>query len=172
MVLSVILSLLFFFPSPKPPVEPVSPKPGVSIKPDKPEAKKTLPPPAPPQASVTTRVPETSPVLETPPASETTPVPETKPLSLKLKGVEETWVRIQVDDQPEREMTFKRGDVTSHQATTRIHLLVGNAGGLDVTLNGKLIEKFGKSGEVVTVTVTPQGVETKPSEKTSPAKEE
>jgi cytoskeleton protein RodZ len=116
--------------------------------------------------------------LETPPAPEPTPVPEvasvseTKPISLKLKAVEETWVRIQVDDQPEREMTFKPGDVTSHQAMTRIHLMVGNAGGLDVTLNGRLIEKFGKSGEVVTSTITLQGVETKPFEKTKPTKEE
>jgi hypothetical protein len=39
--------------------------------------------------------------------------------------------------------------------------MVGNAGGLDVTLNGRLIEKFGKSGEVVTSTITLQGVETK-----------
>ena len=174
-VVSVILSLLFLFPPSKPPVETVSPKPGVSIKP---EAKKKLPPSVPPQASVTTRVPETPPPLETPPAPEPTPVPEvapvpkTKPLSLKLKAVEETWVRIQVDDTPEREMTFKPGDVTSHQAMTRIHLLVGNAGGLDVTLNGRLIEKFGKSGEVVTAIITPQGVETKLSEMTKPTKEE
>ena len=174
-VVSGILSLLFLFPPSKPPVEPVSPKPGVSIKP---EAKKKLPPSVPPQASVTTRDPETPPPLETPPAPEPTPVPEvapvpeTKPLSLKLKAVEETWVRIQVDDRPEREMTFKPGDVTSHQAMTRIHLLVGNAGGLDATLNGRLIEKFGKSGEVVTSIITLQGVETKPFEKTKPAKEE
>jgi cytoskeleton protein RodZ len=173
-VLSVILSLLLFSPSPKPPVEPVSPTPEVSIKP---EAKKTLPPSAPPQGSVTTRVP-VAPPLETSPAPERTSVPEvaavseTKPLSLKLKGVEETWVRIQVDDQPAREMTFKPGDVTSHQAMTRIHLMVGNAGGLDVTLNGRLIEKFGKSGEVVTSTITLQGVETKPYEKTKPTNEE
>jgi cytoskeleton protein RodZ len=173
-VVSVIFSLLFFSPSPKPPVEPVSPTPDVSIKP---EEKKKLPPPAPPQGSVTTRVPGTPP-LETSPAPERTSVPEvapgseTKPLSLKLKGVEETWVRIQVDDQPAREMTFKPGDVTSHEAMTRIHLMVGNAGGLDVTLNGRLIEKFGKSGEVVTSTITLQGVETKPYEKTKPTNEE
>jgi cytoskeleton protein RodZ len=173
-VLSVILSLLFFSPSPKPPVEPLSPTPEVSFKP---EAEKKLPPSAPPQGSATTRVPGPPP-LETSSAPGRIPVPEvapgseTKPLSLKLKGVEETWVRIQVDDQPAREMTFKPGDVTSHQAATRIHLMVGNAGGLDVTLNGKLIEKFGKSGEVVTSTITLQGVETKPYEKTKPTNEE
>ena len=173
-VVSVILSLLFLLPRSKPPVEPVSPIPEVSIKP---EAKIKLPPSVPPQASVTTHVPETRP-LETPSGSEPTavpevaPFPETKPLSLQLKAVEETWVRIQVDDQPAREMSFKPGDVTSHQAMTRIYLMIGNAGGLDVTLNGRGIEKFGKSGEVVTSTITLQGVETKPYEKTKPTEEE
>jgi hypothetical protein len=48
---------------------------------------------------------------------------------------------------------------------------LGNAGGLDLVLNGKPLGKPGRSGEVLTLTVTPQGMEVKRSEKASPPKE-
>ena len=73
---------------------------------------------------------------------------------------------LQVDDQSEKEMTFKPGDGISVQATNRIRMKLGNAGGVDLILNGKPLGKFGKSGEVVTLVLTPQGVEVKASEKT------
>jgi hypothetical protein len=38
---------------------------------------------------------------------------------------------------------------------------VGNAGGLDLIFNERPLERFGKSGEVVTLIVTFQGVEKK-----------
>ncbi len=38
-------------------------------------------------------------------------------------------------------------------------------GGLDLTLNGETLKRLGDSGEVVTVTVTPQGTEVKPYKK-------
>ena len=94
--------------------------------------------------------------------------PEEKPFSLQLKAVEETWVRIQINDQPQHEMTLRPGESTSHQAQKRIYLLVGNAGGLDIVFNGKTLGKFGKSGEVVNLIFTPQGVEKQPLEKPKP----
>ena len=107
----------------------------------------------------------------TPPSPQiagTTLVPEEEPLSLQLKAVEETWIRIQVNDQPEHEMTLKPGEATSHRALKRINLKVGNAGGLDLIFNGRPLERFGRSGEVVTLTFTPQGVEAQRHEKPTP----
>jgi hypothetical protein len=46
--------------------------------------------------------------------------------------------------------------------------LVGNAGGLDIIFKGKSLGRFGKSGEVVNLIFTPQGVETKRLEKPKP----
>lgn len=89
------------------------------------------------------------------------PTVEGKPFSLELKAIEETWVQIQVNGQSQTEALFKPGEGSSYQATNRIELLIGNAGGLDMVFNGRMMERFGKSGEVVTLVFTPQGVERK-----------
>lgn len=114
----------------------------------------------------------THPVPPALPATPLVPKPEIKkePLSLQLKAVEETWVSVQVNSQPEKQMTFKPGEGVSYQATDRIRILIGNAGGLNLIYNGKPLERFGKSGEVVTVTFSSQGVETKRPEKSPPPK--
>ncbi len=152
--------IIFYFFSPyssKPPIEPVREKPVVEPTP------LIAPSPA---GTATVRAPEGKPAPEgkkplpsSPPITETTTVQEKKPLSLQLKAVEVTWVSLQVDEQPEKEMTFQPGEGFSVQASNRIHMILGNAGGLDVVLNGKPLEKFGRSGEVVTLSFTPQGAE-------------
>lgn len=90
---------------------------------------------------------------------------EKKKLSLQIKAAEETWVSLAPDDQPQKEMTFKPGDGLSIQASHQIRMRLGNAGGVDLILNGRPMGKFGKSGEVLTLVITPQGIEVKASEK-------
>jgi cytoskeleton protein RodZ len=156
---------LFYFFSPyssKPPIEPL---PERSL-----EGKPSVAPSSP--AAATTHAPEDKPhVEEKKPLSSSPPVPATisaqekKVLSLQLRAAEETWVSLQVDEQPEKEMTFKPGDGVSVQASNRIRMKIGNAGGLDSVLNGRPLGKFGKSGEVVTLVITSQGVEVNPVRK-------
>jgi transcriptional regulator with XRE-family HTH domain len=136
----IVTYFLFLRPS-KPPVEPIS---------EQPKVEKILPPPAPPQ------------IAGTPSA------PEEQPFSIQLKAVEETWLRIQVNGQPEHEMTLKPGETTFHLALKRVQLVVGNAGGLDIVFRGKSLERFGKPGEVLTLIFTPEGVEVKRPEKPKP----
>ena len=100
--------------------------------------------------------------------TELSPVAEKKPFSLQIKAVEETWVSLQVDDQSGKEMTFKPGEGISVQASNRIRIIIGNAGGLDLVLNGKPLEKLGKQGEVLTLLFTSQGVEVKRHKKPKP----
>jgi hypothetical protein len=145
-IVASLIIFYFFFPySSNPPIEPVPEKPVV-------EEKKPLTP--------------------SPPVTATTSVPEKKPFFLQLKAVGETWVSLQVDGQPVQEMTLKPGEGISVQASNRIRVILGNAGGLDLILNGKPLEKFGKSGEVLTLIFTPQGVEVRHPEKPKPPKEE
>jgi cytoskeleton protein RodZ len=133
-----LIALYFFLYLSKPAVESISVKP---------KTEEPLPSPPPPQTAGTTSV------------------PEKEPLSLQLKAVEKTWMRIQVDGQPEQEMILKPGEGGSHLGAKQIRLLVGNAGGLDLVFNGRPLERFGKSGEVVTLTFTLQGVEANRHEK-------
>ena len=167
-VVGVIVAsfIIFYFFSPYSSKPPIGPLPERSV-----EGKPSIVPS--PPAAATTRTPEEKPVVEakkplTPssPVTATTSVQEKKALSLQLKAAEETWVSLQVDDQPEREMTFKPGEGGSVQASNRIRMKLGNAGGLDLILNGRPLGKFGKSGEVVALVITSQGVEVKASEKT------
>ena len=112
---------------------------------------------------------EVLPVIPTTQTMEVSPAVEGKPFSLELKAIEETWVQIQVNGQSQAEAFFKPGEGSSYQATNRIELLIGNAGGLDMVFNGRMMERFGESGEVITLVFTPQGVERKrPEERKSP----
>ncbi len=70
-----------------------------------------------------------------------------------------------------REATFQPGEGYTYRAGRRIELILGNAGGLDVTFNEKRLERIGKPGEVVTVTFTPQGVAIKRREPDKPSEE-
>jgi len=92
---------------------------------------------------------------------EVSPGVEGKPFSLDLKALEETWIQIKVNSQLPTEALFKVGERGSYRANDRIELLIGNAGGLDIIFNGKLLERFGRSGEVVKLVFTSQGVERK-----------
>ena len=167
-VASLIVFYLFFpYPS-KLPIKPIPEKPF----PEKPIIEEKLPITPSPPVVATTPVPGKKPVVEEKlplapslPVPATTSVPEKKTFSLQLKAVEETWVSLQVDDQSEKEMTFKAGEGISVHASNRIRIIIGNAGGLDLILNGKPLDKFGKPGEVLTLLFTSQGVEVKRSEK-------
>jgi transcriptional regulator with XRE-family HTH domain len=140
-VVGFVVLYLLLSPS-QPPVVPLPPEP---------EAKKTIPQP--------------------PPVSEKSSALEEKAISLDLKAVERTWVAIQIDGQPVREATFQPGESFTYRAAKRIELVLGNAGGLDMAFNERRLEKFGKSGEVVTVIFTPQGVETTHRELLKPTQE-
>lgn len=142
-IVGFIVLYLLLSPS-QPPVVPLPPKP---------EPQKTIPPPP------------------LPPVSEKPSVLEEKGISLAVKAVERTWVAIQIDGQTVREATFQPGENFTYRATKRIELVLGNAGGLDIVFNERRLEKFGKSGEVVTVIFTPQGVETKHREPAEPSEE-
>jgi cytoskeleton protein RodZ len=158
-----LIIFYFFWPYPsKPPVEHL-PEKAVS------EEKPPLPS-SPPPVTVAAPVQQEKPVGEVEPphapsVAATSFVLEKKPFSLKLKAVEEAWVSLQVDDESQREMTFKPGEGISVQASNRVRMIIGNAGGTELIFNGKALERFGKSGEVVTLTLTSQGMEVKHHEK-------
>jgi cytoskeleton protein RodZ len=173
-VLGLILAYLYYLqpsqPTPPKPQESVSPKPEEPA-PAQPETSTTIPPA--PSGSPVSASPVPSSIPSTPISS--APVPpsvaatvsakEQKPLSLQLKAVEKTWLTLQLDNEPEKEMMLQPGETLSYQAADRIQLYVGNAGGLDLVFNGKNQGRFGKSGEVVTITFTPQGADVKRYEK-------
>ncbi|MBL7178810.1 MAG: RodZ domain-containing protein [Pseudomonadota bacterium] len=75
-------------------------------------------------------------------------------LLLKVVVVEDTWMRIIIDGQSTKEYSLKPGDLLELEASSGYNLLIGNAAGVQLTLNGKPVEKFlEKSGQVVTIQI-------------------
>jgi hypothetical protein len=72
---------------------------------------------------------------------------------LKIVGVDKTWLKIEIDGQSAREYSLKSGDLLELEASSGYNLLIGNAAGVQVTLNGKPVEILGKSGQVVNLQI-------------------
>ena len=76
-----------------------------------------------------------------------------KKFVLQISALEETWVKIIVDNQEPKEYNLRAGDKLEEEATAGYNLLIGNAGGLELTLNGEAVIISGKSGEVVNIQI-------------------
>ena len=70
-------------------------------------------------------------------------------LQLTIEAVERGWVLADIDGIEFREVLLQPGDKISWAAKERFSLNLGNAGGVKVYFNGKLLEPFGPSGAVV-----------------------
>lgn len=91
-------------------------------------------------------------MAESPPTSSgVSPVsPETAPaIALLVDTVERTWVRVSVDRNPPFEVMLHPGERVIWKGSERIHLRIGNAGGIRITYNGTPLGDLGRSGEVV-----------------------
>ena len=74
-------------------------------------------------------------------------------LLLKIIAIEDTWIKIITDDWSTKQYRLKPGDQLDLEASFGFNLLIGNAAGINLTLNDKIVEVPGKSGEVVNVRI-------------------
>jgi cytoskeletal protein RodZ len=70
---------------------------------------------------------------------------------LHVTAVEDTWLKVIMDEKGSREYSLKSGGQIKLEAATGFNLLIGNAGGIKITLNDKPVSIPGKSGDVVTI---------------------
>ena len=108
-------------------------------------------------------VKETTTPVETPPApvavvpetsaeevaEEEQEAEQTSRYVLEIACDEDTWLKIIVDDAPAEEYTLKPGDTLRLTANHTYNLLIGNAGGVSVQLDGQPVPVSGESGQVV-----------------------
>lgn len=76
-----------------------------------------------------------------------------KPLSLAILTLEETWLKVIVDDQKPKVYKLKPEQRLALEADSGYNLLIGNATGLKIELNGKPYPVHGRHGQVVTVQI-------------------
>ncbi len=70
---------------------------------------------------------------------------------LTIDTIEETWLKIIVDDQQAKQYRLNPGDHIELEGSRNFNLLIGNAGGIRLRLNGKAVALSGKSGQVVNI---------------------
>jgi len=68
---------------------------------------------------------------------------------LMVFAKEDAWIKVSVDQGTPSEHTLKSGGQIKLEAQTGFNLLIGNAGGIRLALDGKPVQVPGKRGEVV-----------------------
>jgi len=74
--------------------------------------------------------------------------PFSEPKKLTIACQETTWMKIVIDGQEEKEFMLKPEEVVTIEAKDNFDLLIGNAGGVKLLLNGKDTGFSGEDGEV------------------------
>lgn len=81
------------------------------------------------------------------------------PIDLHLKIVDTVWIRVIADGKKVLEGTYSSGDLEPILASEAVTMNLGNAGGVQMELNGKEVPPLGPRGHVRTLRVTTSGVE-------------
>jgi cytoskeleton protein RodZ len=68
---------------------------------------------------------------------------------LTAHALELTWMSVRADDEQEREVLLQKGQTARFFADTGFVVTIGNAGGVEFTLNGEPVPSLGASGQVI-----------------------
>jgi hypothetical protein len=115
----------------------------------------TQPPPAP----VKNNTPEGSPTEESPPGAGVRAV---------FTMTEPVWVSVSCDGKPAYTGTLPGKESRSFEASAVVTVLIGNAGGLTITLNGQTLGPIGAHGEIQFLELTPNGTHRLPRSRKLP----
>jgi hypothetical protein len=77
------------------------------------------------------------------------------------------WVQVSADGQTAFVGTLQPNDTRTVSADDHVKILAGNAGGLDISLNGKTLDPIGPKGQIRTVKLTAEGLQ--PAQQNPPA---
>ncbi|MBI2848819.1 MAG: helix-turn-helix domain-containing protein [Chloroflexi bacterium] len=84
-----------------------------------------------------------------PPSPTATPKPLPQKVEIQVRAVQRSWVTVEVDSAPIFTGTLEIGDKKTWVGEERVYMRTGNAGGLEITLNGEYRGLLGKPGEVL-----------------------
>ncbi|HZT33380.1 MAG TPA: RodZ domain-containing protein [Bryobacteraceae bacterium] len=90
------------------------------------------------------------------------------PVQVTLKATEPVWVKAWVDGKVLLVTTLQANETRTLGASEDVRLRLGNAGGLEVELNGKPVGPLGPKGQIRVVELSPRGVEVIPTTPPAP----
>ncbi|PZR59110.1 MAG: hypothetical protein DLM50_01780 [Candidatus Meridianibacter frigidus] len=103
---------------------------------------------APAPSALETALPSNSPIYNAKKSPQLVPTPVSAPQTLAVNVASGSWLRVTVDGNVSMEGTFPRGTRREFHGKTAL-VRVGNAGGVEITVDGKPIGKLGAIGDVV-----------------------
>jgi cytoskeleton protein RodZ len=156
--------------APKTDVAPPMPAPAPTARPAAPKAAAPAPAPvdtprpAPAPVPAPSVTPPATPPATTPAAM---PVPAPSPAPavarsaagtqrLTIRAVDATWIRVQPDEGRATEELLPAGASREWSAERRFLVTIGNAGGVEIALNGKVLPPLGPKGTVIQRLELPQ----------------
>jgi cytoskeleton protein RodZ len=94
--------------------------------------------------------------LRTPMKNEEEKKPLLPKLILTANVKDQTWVAISIDERSVKEYLFQSGQTSQWTAEKNFNILIGNAAGIEFSLNGKKVGNLGTQGQVVRIRL-PEG---------------
>jgi len=83
-------------------------------------------------------------------------------IRLAIRAKEDSWIKIKADGRTVFQTVLKKGRSESWEAKDKIELSLGNAAGVDLEINGKLIPSLGRRGQVIkNILITKEGLSIK-----------
>ncbi|MBP1608370.1 MAG: hypothetical protein H6Q04_605 [Acidobacteria bacterium] len=79
-------------------------------------------------------------------------------LRLEFEVYQDCWISVRGDGRQISSQILQPGNGRSFTATESFYLILGNAGGVRLKINGEFIKPLGKSGEVVRVLINEQNI--------------
>jgi cytoskeleton protein RodZ len=142
-------------------VEPAAPPPA--------RVETTAPPPQPqPAAQTAPAAPPPEAAKPSVPAPAPAPAPTDAKIDIQVEALETVWISATTDGK-KTATVLQPGQSRRFAANERASLFVGNAGGVEIRVNGKPLGPIGPRGQLRTVVITPEGVSiTNPREKKEP----
>ena len=139
--------------------KPASPPPVV----DSPSPAPVLPEPAPTAAVPASSAQATTAVSvpASPGAAIQPPAAAGKMYHLVIEARELTWIRITEDRNPAYQALLKPGDKIERMASDYFQLDIGNAGGINLTFQGKPLGSLGKPGQIIHMRLPEKGSDRK-----------
>jgi cytoskeletal protein RodZ len=90
-----------------------------------------------------------------------------RPVQVVLTAREAAWVQVSADGRTAFVGLLHPNDKRTIAADAQVRILTGNAGGLDISLNGKTLDPIGPRGQVRTVRLTAEGPQFVPQNPTA-----
>jgi cytoskeletal protein RodZ len=104
------------------------------------------------------------------PAAATAPA-DSHPVQVAVTARQDAWVQAVADGKYLFSTVLKAGETRPIGADESVRIRTGNAGGIEISLNGKPIDPLGPEGQVRSVTLTAEGPQPQPAPATPAAQD-